>query len=587
MSGVDLALVRLLLASIGCTLAGLSVWALGALLRRALPALAAQRSMWLLSQITVAATFVLVLLPQSERVRLLPPIEEATAAVTPYLPTLPPPQLPARGTPSSASSQAEAPGALSWPALGARAWLAIYLLGLGHALYRLWQGQRLVQALARCGQRLAGARPAMIEVDAPIAPMLLGLFKPRLLLPRHLRSFDPLQQELIVAHELTHWRRRDLHWLTLGVVLQTLLWFNPFMRLLRAHLAWAQELGCDRDVLHGRPAAQRKAYAAALVAQLKLQCAPVPTALAFGGFSVNSVAERVAMIRSPGSRRQRLWSRGAMAAGLAAIAAGNFALQPALAWNAEPAQAAHGLVQCTVLMDAATGATLARDGQCGVRVTPVSTFNIAVSLMGFDSGILQDEHAPRLPFKQGYPDWNEAWRQDLDPSSWIKVSSVWYAQQVTTRLGVQRFQRYVDAFRYGNRDVSGDQRLGAGLGYAWIDSTLKISVDEQAAFMRRIVRRELGVSDHAYDMTARILKHDARPGGWEVHGKTGTGYPIIDGKDVPEHAYGWFVGWAVKDQRTVVFAHLIQDRVQQEGSAGQRARDAFLRSLPARLAAAP
>lgn len=587
MTGLDAALVRLLLASIGCTLAGASAWALGALLRRYLPALAAQRSMWLLSQITVAATFVLVLLPQSERVRLLPPIEEATAAVTPYLPTLPQATPSATTAPSTHSADGDAPAPLPWLAVGARAWLALYLLGLGYGLLRLLQAQRAVNALARSGQRMDGATLAMIEVDAPISPMLFGLFKPRLLLPRHLRSFEPLQQELIVAHELTHLRRRDLHWMTLGVVLQTLLWFNPFMRLLRANLAWAQELGCDRDVLRGRPAAQRKAYAAALVAQLKRQCTPLNTALAFGGFSAHSVAERVAMIRTPGSRRQRLWSRCAMAAGLVAIVVANFALQPALAWNAEPEQVAQGLLHCTVLIDAASGATLQREGQCGVRVTPVSTFNIAVSLMGFDSGILQDEHAPRLPFKPGYPDWISAWRQDLDPSSWIKVSSVWYAQQVTARLGVQRFQRYVDAFRYGNRDVSGDQRLGDGLGYAWIDSTLKISVDEQAAFMRRLVRRELGVSAHAYEMTARILQQDAQPGGWQVHGKTGTGYPIVDGKDDPEHAYGWFVGWAVKGQRTVVFAHLIQDRVQQDAAAGPRARDAFLRSLPARLAAAP
>eukprot|EP01034_Spumella_vulgaris_P027802 gene27802-34578_t len=95
--------------------------------------------------------------------------------------------------------------------------------------------------------------PAIIEVDAPISPMLFGLLKPRLLLPRHLRSFDATQQQLIVEHELTHWRRRDLQWMSVGIVLQTLLWFNPFMRLLRSGLSWAQELGCDRDVLRGRP----------------------------------------------------------------------------------------------------------------------------------------------------------------------------------------------------------------------------------------------------------------------------------------------------------------------------------------------
>jgi beta-lactamase class D len=36
-----------------------------------------------------------------------------------------------------------------------------------------------------------------------------------------------------------------------------------------------------------------------------------------------------------------------------------------------------------------------------------------------------------------------------------------------------------------------------------------------------------------------------------------------------------------------VFAHLVQDRKEEADAAGPRVRDAFLRTLPARLAAAP
>ena len=63
MSADDLPIFGFLLASCGCLVAGLGVWALTALLRRHLPDSCQQRSIWLLGQITVLATFLVILLP--------------------------------------------------------------------------------------------------------------------------------------------------------------------------------------------------------------------------------------------------------------------------------------------------------------------------------------------------------------------------------------------------------------------------------------------------------------------------------------------------------------------------------------------
>lgn len=573
--------LRFLLASLGCLVAGLSVWTLGMLLRRWLPALAAQRSLWLLAQATVLATFVLMLLPHSERVRLVPPIEEATRTVARLLEPAP---MPLTAAQDGAAAPTSAPDDRIWLRHGAWAWLALYTAGLAWRLAHLWRAQRLLGGLAAGGTALApcGGVP-VVEVDGPISPMLIGVLRPRLLLPRHLRAFDPLQRHLIVQHELTHLWRRDPQWLAAGLILETLFWFNPFMRLLRDSLTWAQELGCDRAVLHGQPPARRKAYAAALVAQLKLQMPPAAAALAFGGVDAGTLARRLALIRTPAAATG-LWQRCATVGALVGIGCLNIALQPALAWTVEPAVTAGAPLHCTALVDAASGQSLLRDGDCGVRVTPASTFNIAVSLMGYDSGFLQDQHAPKLPFKAGYADWNPSWRRPMDPQDWIRYSAVWYAQQVTTQLGSRHFDRYVQSFGYGNGDTSGDPGRSNGLTFSWISSSLAISADEQTAFLRRLVRRELPVSALAHEMTARLLRLDDLPGGWRVYGKTGTASPVgADGRDDPAHAYGWFVGWASKGERTIVFAHLVQDQHLMAEAAGPRARAAFLRDLPARL----
>lgn len=243
-----------------------------------------------------------------------------------------------------------------------------------------------------------------------------------------------------------------------------------------------------------------------------------------------------------------------------------------------PAQAATKTI-CTLVVDAASGADLRREGTCGERVTPASTFKIAIALMGYDSGFLVDAETPKLPFKQGYIDWRPQWRHDHTPTSWMRESVIWYSQQVTRHLGRERYQAYVDAFGYGNRDVSGDPGEENGLTNAWLSSSLQISPQEQVAFLSKIVNRALPVSETAYAMTAVITDYGDH-GGWRVHGKTGAGLPIgDDGIRVRGKPYGWFVGWAEKQGRTVVFARLIQDSARQKSLPSFRARDALLEDL--------
>jgi len=227
---------------------------------------------------------------------------------------------------------------------------------------------------------------------------------------------------------------------------------------------------------------------------------------------------------------------------------------------------------CTLLADGFTDKVLKQEGACDVRSAPMSTFKLAISLMGYDAGILKDEHAPVLPFKPGYVDWRDEWKQDIDPTKWMSMSVVWYSQLTTRKLGKARFSTYTHQFKYGNEDVSG------GLTEAWLHTSLLISPREQIAFLGRMVRRELGVSAHSYDMTANIALYRKMENGWTVHGKMGAGGFGKDGK------VGWYVGWAEKGGRTVTFAHQrIEDDDSLDGPAGPRARGPFLAELPTML----
>lgn len=253
-----------------------------------------------------------------------------------------------------------------------------------------------------------------------------------------------------------------------------------------------------------------------------------------------------------------------------------------VAFSAIPAQAR---TLCTVVADASDGRIVQQEGHCADRYTPASTFKIPLGLMGFDAGVLQDEHAPSWPFQLGYADWGgDEWRKPADPSRWIKFSIVWYSQQIVTRLGQARFQKYTSAFGYGNQDVSNKPGGKNGAQGAWIMSSLRISPLEQIEFLRSLVNRQLPVSAHAFDMTERIFKVDGAADGWQFWGKTGTGSPGENGTYDRDRAYGWFVGWARKDGRQLVFARLIQDEQAMSPAAGMRARDQLIANFPALVA---
>jgi beta-lactamase class D len=241
---------------------------------------------------------------------------------------------------------------------------------------------------------------------------------------------------------------------------------------------------------------------------------------------------------------------------------------------------------CTVIADAASGKFLVEQGDCRTRVTPASTFKIPLAVMGFDAGILQDAHAPTLPFREGHADWGgDNWKQSTDPTRWMKYSVVWYSRVLTHQLGTQRLTQYAKDFGFGNADFSGDPGQNNGLDRAWIISSLKISPREQIAFLSRLVNRQLPVASQVYDKVAAVVEASTLADGTRAQGKTGMAYPRnADGSFNEARAYGWYVGWVAKEGRTLVFARLIQDDKKEPGTAGNRAREALLLELPALLA---
>ena len=247
--------------------------------------------------------------------------------------------------------------------------------------------------------------------------------------------------------------------------------------------------------------------------------------------------------------------------------------------------AADAKTLCTLVLDPADGRIVVEDGDCRSRVTPASTFKLALAAMGYDAGILIDAQSPVLEIRAGDPDWGGAeWKRPATPERWMRSSIVWYSQRITERLGADTLTAYARRFGYGNADFSGDPGKDNGLQRAWIASSLLISPVEQAAFLSAFVNRTLPVAPAVFDQVTAIVEANTIDGGWTVHGKTGSAYPRkADGSFDRERGYGWYVGWAKKSEGRAVFVRLAQDEKREKGSGGLRARAALLEDLPALL----
>ena len=234
------------------------------------------------------------------------------------------------GTVDAVASAAVAPVPTAFPAV-----LALWLAGsfaVGCWRWREWgrlaatisaaredaEG-RASAALARVQQRHRhrGHVDLLLSEHLPV-PCIAGVFRPRLLWPARLtaRLSNPAI-DAILAHELSHMRRRD----TLGgfvhICVETVFWFNPIVWWIGARLVDERERACDEEVLE--MGIDRRSYAAAIIDVCRY-AGPFRAGVAMGAGD-SSLARRIARIAGDGPPVMRTWMR-LLLGGTVAVAVG-------------------------------------------------------------------------------------------------------------------------------------------------------------------------------------------------------------------------------------------------------------------------
>ena len=141
------------------------------------------------------------------------------------------------------------------------AWLAVGLVRLnrlGRSAHRIAPPEPASELLTRFGLSAAFVQPPDVRM-----PCSFGLFRPTVVLPAAFDRLEPAFLRAIVCHELVHLERRDFVATMVEEVVAALLWFHPWVWLIRRRIRLHREQAVDAAVV--RCTGDRRAYVRCLV----------------------------------------------------------------------------------------------------------------------------------------------------------------------------------------------------------------------------------------------------------------------------------------------------------------------------------
>lgn len=125
---------------------------------------------------------------------------------------------------------------------------------------------QLIRKVCMQQKRTIGHARLMVYQSAAVtSPCLMGLTCPKLVLPADRSKWKKTELELIMAHEMCHYRNKDLWLKMLMAAVCCVHWFNPFVWLMKKQFFYDMELACDSNVLVGRGDEERENYARVMI----------------------------------------------------------------------------------------------------------------------------------------------------------------------------------------------------------------------------------------------------------------------------------------------------------------------------------
>ena len=132
--------------------------------------------------------------------------------------------------------------------------------------------------------------------DSIATPFVFGIIKPRIYLPS---GMEAAQTECVIAHEMSHLKRKDHWWKTIAFFLLSVYWFHPLLWI--SYLLFSRDIerACDERVVREMEPESRRNYAEALVSCSLQKRRMLACPLAFGEVGVKNRVKSVLNYKKP------------------------------------------------------------------------------------------------------------------------------------------------------------------------------------------------------------------------------------------------------------------------------------------------
>ena len=183
------------------------------------------------------------------------------------------------------------------------------------------------------------------------------------------------------------------------------------------------------------------------------------------------------------------------------------------------------------------------DKRASELFSPASTFKIPHSLIALNEGIVKKDSV--IVWDKKIREY-ESWNKDQILLTAFKSSCVWCYQEFASKIGVEKYKKYLKELNYGNK------KIGDDVTRFWLDESLEITTFEQIKFLKRFYTNNLPFKIEDINLLKEIMI-DEKTSNYTIRSKTGW-----------EGRYGWYVGYVETKDDVWFFAMNIDTKSKDD-----------------------
>ena len=183
------------------------------------------------------------------------------------------------------------------------------------------------------------------------------------------------------------------------------------------------------------------------------------------------------------------------------------------------------------------------DKRASELFSPASTFKIPHSLIALNEGIVKKDSV--IVWDKKIREY-ESWNKDQILLTAFKSSCVWCYQEFASKIGVEKYKKYLKELNYGNK------KIGDDVTRFWLDESLEITTFEQIKFLKRFYTNNLPFKIEDINLLKEIMI-DEKNENYTIRAKTGW-----------EGKYGWYVGYVETKDDVWFFAMNIDTKSKDD-----------------------